>query len=130
MLIKKNYHYHPCPRQVKSPLLRIPWLHILFEPGTHSGDFWTKRTPKKLVQMLSYPGPDPVIGWGVHIVEGPNWYAIAALTIIVNVLSVLLALIYSAVASDVSTGFAVGSFFLAVGTLVVTLVLSIVTTSS
>lgn len=79
--------------------------------------------------MLSYPSPSPVIGWGVYIVEGPNWHALAVLTILFNILSLLIALIYSVVTSDVSSGFAVGSFFLAVETMVVTLLLAVVTTS-
>lgn len=79
--------------------------------------------------MLSYPSPNPVIGWGVHIVEGPNWHTLIVLTIICNILSLAISSIYSLVTSDVSSGFAVGSFFLAVETMVVTLVLAVVTTS-
>lgn len=129
MLRKKNYHYEPCPPQVQNVLLRIPLLHQLFQPGMHTTDFWTKRTPKKLVQMLDYPSPDPVIGWGIHIIEGPNWHALGVLTMIFNVLSLAIASIHSVVRSDVSSGFAVGSFFLAVETMIVTLVLAMVTTS-
>lgn len=128
-VLSKNYHYAPCPQEIENPLLRIPWLHVLFEPGAHFDDFWTRRTPKKLVQMLSYPSPNPVIGWGVQIVEGPNWCALVVLTVIFNVLSLAISSIYSAATSDVSSGFAVGSFFLAVETMVVTLVLAVVTTS-
>ena len=125
----KNYHYAPCPQEVKNTLLRVPWLHVLFEPGAHSSDFWTQRTPKKLAQMLNYPSSKPVIGWGVHIVEGPNWHAFTLLIIIFNFLSLLIAFIYSVVKIDVSGGFAVGSYFIAVETMVVTLVLAVVTTS-
>lgn len=92
-------------------------------------DFWTKRTPKKLMQMLNYPSPDPVIGWGVHIVEGPNWHALAVLIIIFGVLSLAISLIYSAVTSDVSSGFAMGAFLVAAETMMVTWVLAVVTTS-
>lgn len=95
----------------------------------HTSDFWTKRTPKKLVQMLSYPSPEPVIGWGVHIVEGPNWHALAVLIIIFGVLSLAISLLYSAVTSDVSSGFALGAFFIAAETMMVTWVLAVATTS-
>lgn len=128
-VLNKNYHYAPCPQQVQNPLLRIPWLHVLFEPGTHSSDFWTTRTPKKLTQMLSYPSPNPVIGWGVHIVEGLNGRALIVLAIILNILFLAISSIYSLVTNDVSSGFAVGSFFLAVETMAVTLMLAVVTTS-
>lgn len=79
--------------------------------------------------MLNYPSSNPVIGWGVHIVEGPNWHALTLLVIIFNFLSLLIALIYSVVTIDISAGFAVGSFFLAVETMVMTLALAVVTTS-
>lgn len=81
------------------------------------------------MQMLNYPSPDPVIGWGVHIVEGPNWHALAVLIIIFSVLSLATSLIYSAVTSDVSSGFAMGAFFIAAETMMVTWVLAVVTTS-
>ncbi|KAL2275892.1 hypothetical protein FJTKL_01448 [Diaporthe vaccinii] len=129
VLNKKTYHYAPCPQQVQNPLLQIPWLHILFEPGMHTSDFWTKRTPKKLVQMLSYSSPEPVIGWGVHIVEGPSWHALAVLIIIFGVLSLAISLLYSAVTSDVSSGFALGACFIAAETMMVTWVLAVATTS-
>lgn len=86
--------------------------------------------PKKLKQELEYQsGPDPVVGWGLHIVEGPNWYALAVLAAIFVVMSLALALVYSFVRSDVSSGFAVGSFMLAAETLVMTLILAVIVTS-
>lgn len=128
-MLNSNYHYAPCPQEVKNPLVRVPWLHFLFEPGAYSNDFWTQRTPKKLAQMLNYSSSKPVIGWGVHRVEGPNWHALTLLVIIFNFLSLSIALIYSVVTIDISAGFAVGSFFLPVETMVVTLALAVVTTS-
>lgn len=86
--------------------------------------------PKKLRKELEYKsGPDPVIGWGVHIIEGPNWHALAVLTIVFVAVSLILALVYSFVTSDVSSAFTLGSFVLAAETLVVTLVLTVIVTS-
>lgn len=95
----------------------------------HTSDFWTKRTPKKLIEMLKYPSPDPVIGWGVQIVEGPNWHALAVLMAILIVLSLAIASIYSAVTKDVSSGFSVGAFFIAAEAMVVAWVLAVVAMS-
>jgi hypothetical protein len=92
-------------------------------------DFWTKRIPKKLAGTLKDPSADPAIGCGVRIVEGPKWHALAILTIIFNAISLAVALMYSAITSDISSGFAMGSFLLAVETTMVTLVLAIITTS-
>ncbi|MCJ1475836.1 hypothetical protein MMC13_004500 [Lambiella insularis] len=109
--VKKTYHYAPCPQSVKNPLLRIPYLHVLFEPGNHLDRFWSNRVPKKLDTKIIYrDGIEPVIGWGVHIVEGPNWVAFSVLSEIVLVLSAVLALVWSLLAKDVSGGFAIGAY--------------------
>lgn len=128
--VKHNYHYAPCPPDVQDQTLGLPFLHVLLEPGNHLDDFWTNHIPKKLKNELEYKsGPDPVIGWGVHIVEGPNWHALAALSVVFVAASLVLALVYSFVTSDVSSAFTVGSFVLAAETLVVTLVLTVIVTS-
>lgn len=127
---KKNYHYAPCPPDVQEQSLGLPFLHVLLEPGNHLDDFWTNHMPKKLKQELKYQrGMGPVIGWGVQIVEGPNWHALAVLTVMFVMMSVALALMYSFMTRDVSSGFTVGSFVMAAETLVVTLILTVVVTS-
>lgn len=130
--VKGNYHYHPCPPYVWDQTLGIPFLHVLLEPGNHLDSFWTNYIPKKLKQELKYQsGSDPRanIGWGIHIVEGFNWHALAVLTAIFIAISMVPALVYSLKKNDISSGFSVGSFVLAAATLVVTLVLTVVTTS-
>lgn len=112
---KKTYHYAPCPQSVKNPVLRIPYLHVLFEPGIHLDRFWSNRVPKKLDTKIMYgDGIDPVIGWGVHIVEGPNWLAFSVLSELVLVLSAVVALTWSLLARDVSGGFAIGAYMVGV----------------
>lgn len=124
---KQNYHYAPCPADIQNPLLRYPYLHDLFEPGYHLDTFWTNRTPKKLKQALQYSnGGDPVIGWGVHIIEGPNWYALVVLAVLFVFATFILSLAYSLAGHDASSGFTMGSFFLSAGTLLITLTVTIV----
>lgn len=121
-----NYHYEPCPANVNI-VLRYPYLHVLFEPGNHLDRFWTRRTLKKLKHTLEYAGDgNPVIGWGVHIVEGPNWSAFIVLTAMFMAASLVLSTVYSILQDDVSSGFAMGSFFLAAETILITLVVTMV----
>lgn len=130
--VKQNYHYAPCPPDVRDDqTLGLPFLHVLLEPGNHLDDFWTNYVPKKLRQELQYQrgGPGPVIGWGVHVVEGPNWCAVAVLAVVFVVMSLGLALACSLATGDVSGAFTVGSFVLAAETLIVTLVLTVIATS-
>lgn len=110
-----NYHYVPCPQDIKNPLLRIPYLHVLFEPGNHLNQFWMNRTPKKLDTRIEYgTGVEPIIGWGVHLVEGPNWMAFSIVSEIVLVMSLLLSVVYSVFTRDVSAGFTMGAYLVAV----------------
>ena len=128
---KKNYHYAPCPRDVANPVLRIPYLHVLLEPGIHLDEFWVNRSPKKLRQRIEYgSGTHPAIGWGVHIVEGPNWVAISVVSQIVLFLTLILSVLFSVLKNDVSAGFAMGAYVVAALTAVNALAVVILTQRS
>ena len=71
--------------------------------------------PKKLDTRLTYGGgSDPVIGWGVHIVERPNWIAFSLLSEIVLFLSLFIGIAWSLIGADPSAGFTVASYVVAV----------------
>ena len=73
------------------------------------------RTPKKLDTRIEYgTGVEPIIGWGVHLVEGPNWMAFSIVSEIVLVMSLLLSVVYSVFTRDVSAGFTLGAYLVAV----------------
>lgn len=110
-----NYHYHPCPPDADNPCLQIAYLHSLLAPGhTHQHKFWTRRTPKKLRETLRYRDDEAdVVGYGVHVVEGPSYLALAVLAANLLVLSFVLGLAYSLRTGDVSSGFTLASFLLA-----------------
>lgn len=55
-------------------------------------------------------GVEPIIGWGIHLVEGPNWMAVLAVSEVVLVLSLVVAVGYSVGRGDVSSGFAMGAY--------------------
>jgi hypothetical protein len=93
--------------------LNISYLHSFFAPDPHLHNFWTKLTPKKRhARLPAAPGDPatgtrPVVGWGVHIVERPNWCAWSVLTELLLVLSLVWAVLYAALRRDVSGGLAV-----------------------
>jgi hypothetical protein len=76
--VKKRYHYVPCPRDIEDPLLQVQFLHEYFKPGQHLGKFWLNRLPKKLKEKLLLNTDGSTIGWGIHIVEEPNWWLLGS----------------------------------------------------
>ena len=121
----KEYLYAPCPIKISNPLLRMPYLHELFQPGEHSGCFWVQRTPKKLNSRLEFSDSQENVGWGVHIVEGPNWMAFFVLLWIILVLSLVLSVTYAVLKKDVSSGFTMGGWVVAVFTAFNTLIIAV-----
>lgn len=93
--VEKRYHYVPCPKDIEDPLLQVQFLHEYFKPGRHLGKFWLNRLPKKLKEKLLLNTKGSAIGWGIHIVEEPNWFAFGLVAVGVVALSGVLALIYS-----------------------------------
>lgn len=111
--VKKNYHYHPCPPDdVDLTCLRGAILHSLLKPGPHLDEFWLNRFPKKLREGLVYRSglADGNIGWGIHIVHGPNAVLIVWLALVVTTTSGLLGIAYSVVRKDPGGGFGMASW--------------------
>jgi hypothetical protein len=76
------------------------------------------RFPKKLERSLldvrrTTEIEKDVIGWGVHIIEGPNLLWITLLTLIVVVISGIVSVVYSIAMNDVSGGFGIGAWIIA-----------------
>jgi len=59
------------------------------------------------------PPLEYVPGWGVYVIEGPNWRAISWVGAVVMSASVVVAVAWSWGRGDVGTGFTVGSFVVA-----------------
>jgi ascorbate-specific PTS system EIIC-type component UlaA len=59
---------------------------------------------------MATPSLEYVTGWGVYIIEGPNWRGISWLGAIVYTLSVMIAVVYSVMRKDPSSGFTIGAF--------------------
>jgi hypothetical protein len=118
--VRKTYHYAPCPKDIENPLLQIPFLHEFFKPGRHLHKFWINRLPKKLKERLVYRSTEDAltIGWGIHITEEPNWFAFGLVGVLIVLLSGILSIAYSVLAKDVSGGFGMGAYMVAVQTVV------------
>lgn len=127
----QNYHYEPCPSEVSNPIDGLGFMHVLLMPGEHFDSFWTNQVPKKLQKELKYKvgSKTPIIGWGLYIVESPNWHALTVLTIVTAIICLIIALVYSIVMKDASGGFTVGSFFLGVLTLFIALASTVILAS-
>jgi hypothetical protein len=122
VLTERTYHYDPCSPTADF-VCYIPNLHEIFEPGRHLGlGFWQNRTPKKLHSRIDFVGGGrPVIGWGLHVVEGPNWAAFFVVSQLLLLATLGLAVLYAALARDVSAGFGMASYVMTAWTAVLTL---------
>jgi hypothetical protein len=61
-----------------------------------------------------------VVGWGVHIIEGPNRARITLLTVVVVGVSLIVPLIYTVMTKDISGGYAIGAWIVAAWTAILT----------
>jgi hypothetical protein len=73
----EGYAYHPCPLR-PPPIPANTFLRHLSNPGPHKNLLWGNRIPQKLHRsILQIQAPDNlVIGWGVHVIEGLNKFAV------------------------------------------------------
>jgi hypothetical protein len=83
---------------------------------------WLQRLPKKLWPSLlgAYRNADhtkDVMGWGVHIIEGPNRKAITWLCILLLLISVTVSVLYARLKGDTAAGFGIGAVIVSSGAL-------------
>lgn len=119
----KRYYYRPCPPQHSPPLPPNILIHAFFNPKlVHTSKFLLTRIPKKLDSRLECPD-DPSIssfGWGVYIVDGPNWFLLSCVFLVILVGSGVLSVVWAIVQKDVSSGFTMGGYVVAVATALLT----------
>lgn len=118
--IKETYSYTPCPQDIDPTGLNGELLHHLWQPGPHLDHFWLDTFPKKLHEELRYisrgssgsnqPTDDDNAGWGIRVIEGVNWQAVACLALVILFISAGLAIVYSALTHDVGGGFGMAAF--------------------
>lgn len=72
----ERHHYIPCPQQLDQVIPDHVFFHLFFSQiGDHLLYKWMGRSPKKLKDnlLVSIPESDScIMGWGIHIDEGPD----------------------------------------------------------
>jgi hypothetical protein len=120
---ERRYDYTPCPLTTRPTA--GTFLHYRRCQRCSPTTKWLPRVPKKLSPALldvwRHAGPtDDVVGWGVHIIEGPNKKAITWLCLLLVVLSGIASLLYTSIKHDVASGVAIGAFLITAMTLMIT----------
>ena len=114
-----HYEYNPCPLEPLPPIPDNIFLHHLNDPGPHRRPIWLQRLPKKVNDSLLRSGNGLVTGWGVHIIEGPNWLAVWIVGFCIVFSSGLFAVAWSVWRGDVSAGFGVAGWMASVLTMTI-----------
>lgn len=115
-----RYEYTPCPLKTR-PTAEI-FLHHRVRPDCASRMWWFRRVPKKLspgvlqAYIDTRPNED-VIGWGVHIIEGLNKKAVTWMCFLLLCLSFTVAILYTRLTHDASSGFTIAAFLVSAGAL-------------
>ena len=86
---------------------------------------WLNRLPKKLDRKLEdvrrvRPTDDDVLGWGILVIEGLNKALVTLLTFLVLLFSGFISVGYSIWRNDVSGGFAIGAYIVALWAALIT----------
>ena len=123
----QRYHYTPCPINLNPPICANVFLHAFFNPGAHTLRFWLNRLPKKLKHELvsnielttSTELDEPRIGWGIHIIEGLNWFLVTCMVICLLIFTGIFAVGWTVLRhASLQEGFGVGQYLVAVETAV------------
>jgi hypothetical protein len=78
---------------------------------------WGPRLPQKLGASLLFSKDPLPIGWGIQVIEGPNWGLFWSIQAISTALSGVVAGIYAACTKDRATAVAIGAWMVAVQTM-------------
>lgn len=113
-----NYHYHECPLNIMPPIDRRTFLHYMNDYKSHekpTQSLFLNRLPKKLRDsMLRQCQQDSLnLGWGVHVIEGPNKPLVSMIVLAIIVLSFVVSVLYAVIAGSSESGFGIGQWLVA-----------------
>ena len=127
-----RWHYYQCPLDPLRPIDRRTFFHYFWEHASHptsTGNvafdtLFYNRLPKKLgTSMLAPTDPGKLhLGWGVHIIEGPNKPLLAWMVAAIVTMSFVLSVIYDVAMKNKDSGFGFGQWMVAVLTAALTAV--------
>jgi hypothetical protein len=121
-VLANRYEYSPCPLRSPPAISANAFLHYMscYASGRSlsCGTKWFQRLPKKLQTGLEEmrrgsESSEDVTGWGIYIIEGPNMAMMSLLTGFVMTLCCVGSTVYAVVMRDVSGGFSIGAFVVA-----------------
>ena len=111
-----RYYYAPCPMD-EVPMPSHIFMHHFLSNNPlqdHPRLQWAPRLPQKLETSLYFSNDILAIGWGVQILEGPNWGLIWIILTITTSLSGLVAALYAFFVHYRATGVAIGAWLSAI----------------
>ncbi|KAH7013407.1 hypothetical protein EDB80DRAFT_371298 [Ilyonectria destructans] len=110
-----NYQYLPRPLKPLPPMPPEIFIHYLehgegdLSPARHD---WLPRLPKRLDKRV-IDCDETCLGWGLHIIEGPNRESIFILAMITMFASVLATVLWSKLQGDIQGGTGLGALIVA-----------------
>ena len=116
-VVSKHYEYAPCPLDALPPIPDNIFLHYFTNPGPHRRPLWLQRLPKKVEVSILGSNDELVTGWGIHIIEGPNWVAVWLVALCITCTSGVFRTLWAVYRSDVSGAFGVASWISSVLTI-------------
>ena len=114
-----RYHYYECPLPQMPPMDKRTFFHYFWAHASHAptNDMtFHDRLPKKLgcsILMASSSAP-LTMGWGVHIIEGPNWPMFPWIVTALLAVTLVICAIYDAVVKGRESGFTIGQLIFSI----------------
>jgi hypothetical protein len=117
-VLSERYHYYECPLDPAEPVDKRTFLHFFWNAERHRHspcNVWMNRMPKKLNSSMFKQDSQfgPHMGWGVHIIEGPNRPVIASIFAIFIMLSFIISVVWAVVMQTQESGFGIGQWMVA-----------------
>lgn len=120
----ERYHYAECPLDTLPPMDSRTFFHYMMDHTRHKGltchqafkQLFYNRLPKKLgTSVLNQSDASKLqLGWGVHIIEGPDKPVLAWSVAAVLVVSLSVSVVYDVTMKSGESGFAIGQWLVGV----------------
>ena len=108
-----DYSYHNTP-ETYPPVGTGKLMHLWKTPGHLDGNGQTclgRFAKKKRERLHVGPSGDPADGWGIHLVEGPDWAIISVLIVSIALLgSLVFGVSFAVLYHDIQSSFAIASY--------------------
>ena len=110
----QRYDYTPCSLKPCEVMPNHLFLHYFYDPAPHYNNKWMRRMPKKLKRSIFSSTEQIPVGWGLHIIQGPNLRMISMVLFIGLVISGVFSVIWAVFSKDIQGAFGVGGYAVAI----------------